>query len=98
MTVVHNKQRIVEVRKNVGRGADTIVITAPFLPDFIRAEFSDKGDAAQADSIYWEMAASAGPYAVGQYDITVTYAVTNHPRDIKIIISKLPKDAETISH
>ena len=98
MAVVHNKQRIVEIRKNVGRGADTIVITSTFLPDFIRAEFSDKGDAAQADVIYWEMAASAGPYAVGQYDITVTYAITNHPRDIKIIIAKLPKDAEIIAH
>ena len=102
MSHVYHTKRFVETKKNVGRtgvGATAnFTVAVDFLPDFIRTEFEDKGDAAAQDYIYWEMAAGLTVFGVGTYTITVTYQITKDPRDIKVIATKLPKDAELLAH
>jgi hypothetical protein len=77
------------------------ITNIPFLPDYMKAKFATQGTygrqhdgkAAVTDYLYWELIAVSPT----NYTFKVYYKCS-HPRDVQWVVTKLPKNAEIISH
>jgi hypothetical protein len=98
--VFKNKERKTGFQHGV-MGTGSFTVDLPFLPDYLKAKFATQGTqgkqhdgkAAATDSIYWTLA-SVTPTT---FTFTVFYTC-DHVRDIQWLATKLPKNAEIISH
>lgn len=87
------KHKRVSARVKVLPGTGTFTVDVPFVPDYIRVDYSDIQHHAGADTIEWNL----GLVTSGQYTLTVAYAC-GEERMIHYVVAKLPVDPEqTIS-
>ena len=94
MAVKFTSKRISDYQK-VLPGSGSLMIAVPFVPNYVRAEFSDvaHSETNSTDTVTWDLTLSAP----GQYSLSLSYTAAT-TRMLHYVVAKLPVDPEeTIS-